>query len=245
MPSEQLRPGENHTASTADALIKCLRTWCDLAHHFGRPIVLEYGTECNGFWMPWSARHNAPNGTQRFRAAYRHIHRQLAKATNITWVFHVNGDDNPDTAENHLENYYPGDDVVDWLAVSCYGAQFPQDVDIDMFADRMSKVYDRLEKLAPTKPVFVAEFGCIEKNPHVDPLKWTDDALGAMLRKDADKWKNLIGFSWWNSYWDNPPPQGPSNMIVQDIAGLSAVFQTNLKEPRVQVEPVVVERLGS
>ena len=48
-----------------------------------------------------------------------------AEADNILWVFHVNYNDWPNESWNRFENYYPGDDYIDWLAVSIYGAQQP------------------------------------------------------------------------------------------------------------------------
>src|SRR6266404_3968116 len=32
-----------------------LGTWADAAKRFGTPIIVEYGTEINGDWNPWSA----------------------------------------------------------------------------------------------------------------------------------------------------------------------------------------------
>jgi CubicO group peptidase (beta-lactamase class C family) len=215
-----------------------LRAWGEKARQFGRTLLVEYGTECNGGWMPWNAVHNAPNGPRKFQAVFRRIVRLMSAATNIRWVFHVNGDDSPKTHCNCLEAYYPGDDVVDWLAVSCYGAQKPEEVP-EAFAPQMDQVYGRLRALAPSKPVFVAEFGCCLNDSKVTAAAWADAALGELLSRSGGKWDKLIGFSWWNSYWDNDPPAKPTNMLVQEVEGLTDVFRRRLDSPVVQVDPVV------
>jgi hypothetical protein len=35
-----------------------LAAWADGARNFGTPLVVEYGTEVNGDWNPWSAPYN-------------------------------------------------------------------------------------------------------------------------------------------------------------------------------------------
>jgi hypothetical protein len=39
------------------------------------PLVVEYGTEVNGDWNPWSAPYNGglDVGPEKFRQAYRHV----------------------------------------------------------------------------------------------------------------------------------------------------------------------------
>ena len=63
------------------ALIK----WAQDAKRVGIPIMVEFGTEVNGGWFPWSGILNGgaktngygdpnfPDGPERFRDAYRHI----------------------------------------------------------------------------------------------------------------------------------------------------------------------------
>lgn len=101
-----------------------LRAWARDARDFGSPLLAEYGTEVNGEWFPWNGIWNGAgttdgygnstqfDGPERFRDAYRHII-QIAreeKASNITWVFHVDSEDVPDEEWNRLELYYPGDE---------------------------------------------------------------------------------------------------------------------------------------
>lgn len=215
-----------------------LRAWFAGAAAWGGPLLVEYGTEVNGDWFSWNGAWNGanetggygdpgvPDGPERFVAAYRHLV-SLAReegADNIAWVFHVNGEDAPDAAEapwNAMENYYPGADVVDVLAVSVYGPQIPQDRgEFDVLAT-LDDACARLAALDPGAPIVVAEFGATA-GAETDQAEWARSALEAML---SGRWPDLLGFSWWNETWQNDDdPAHNTDMRVQANAALAAVF---------------------
>ncbi len=228
-----------------------LRAWADAARDFGSPLLVEYGTECNGCWFPWNGRwngrarrgygdHGETDGAERFRDAWRHIVTLMREegADNITWVFHVNWSDGPEKQWNRLERYYPGDDVVDWVAISAYGPQTPMEKWVDAFVDETDSAYARVQSVAAGKPVIVAEFGCSAGNPKVAPEEWAAPALDALF---AARWPAVIGFSWWNERWQNDNhPQHDTTMRMQDIPGLAALFLQELLQhaAQVQVDPL-------
>src|SRR6185295_810373 len=76
-----------------------LAAWADAARAFGSPLVVEYGTEVNGDWNPWSAPYNGglDVGPDKFKRAYRHIVALMRArgALNITWALHYNGENYP------------------------------------------------------------------------------------------------------------------------------------------------------
>jgi Glycosyl hydrolase family 26 len=202
------------------------RRWMRDARRFATPLLAEYGVEVNGFWFPWNGLWNREGGSYadsvaRFRAAYRHIIRIAREegAHNIRWVFHVDPWDEPVVDWNRFENYYPGDEWIDWFGVSVYGRQIPKDRRAVSFRWQMDWVYDRLGKLAD-KPIVVSEFGNI-KDP--SQVSWASDALSDIT---GGRWPKLIGFSWWNSaFFNDPDPAQRSNMRIQDSPGLAAVFR--------------------
>ncbi len=213
-----------------------LRAWARAARDFRSALLAEYGTEMNGSWFSWNGQWNGggqtggygdparPDGPERFVDAFRHIVGLCREegALNITWVFHVNGNDWPDEDWNRLERYYPGDEWVDWLGVSIYGAQTPQDEGWPAFRDTMDAVYPRLRALAPGKPVIVAEFGATSGNPLGQPGPWAGAALADL---SSFRWGAVIGFSWWNERWENDDiPSHDTDMRIQDDPGLSAAF---------------------
>lgn len=214
-----------------------LHNWCASARDFETPLLAEYGTEVNGEWFSWNGIWNGagqldgygdpdkPDGTERFRDTYRHII-QICRdegANNITWVFHLNAGDWPDENWNAFENYYPGDDYIDWIGVSNYGAQTPQDDYWEEFRINIDAVYPRIETLTKDKPIFIAEFGATNNNPLGNQAEWTRAALTDIT---SFRWPRIIGFSWWNEWWQNDDyPAHDTNMRLQDNPELQAVFQ--------------------
>jgi len=208
-----------------------LKAWAADAAAFGTPLIVEYGTECNGQWFAWNGKWNGGEaaGPKRFVAAYRHIVATMrqAGAGNITWVFHVDVCTNPDQPWNALENYYPGDEVIDWIGVSCYGPQKPLDEDDPQsFRAQFDPVYPRLIKLAPAKPIMVLEFGCAAGNPRQKPEAWAAAALDDIL---GGRWPKVAGVSWWNERWPNDDNRKhDTTMRVQDTPALASVFHAKL-----------------
>ena len=214
-----------------------LRSWGASARAFGTPLIVEWGTEANGDWFSWNGRWNggAEEGPRRFRDAYRHIVKAV-DAANVTWVFHVNAADAPNEAWNALENYYPGDDVVDWLGVSVYGAQTPAEQTWPSFVESMEGVIPRLERLAPQKPIFVLEFGAAA-GPYGGQAAWAREALSSLL---SDRWASVRGFSWWNETWENDENrENDSDMRVQTNPEVSEVFREGLGTEKVVTRPLL------
>jgi hypothetical protein len=214
-----------------------LHAWCAWARDFGTQLLVEYGTEVNSDSFAWSGISNGagttdgygdpaqPDGPERFKDAYRHII-QICRdegAGNITWVFHIDGEGHPEDDWNNMENYYPGDEWVDWIGVSIYGTYTPQNSYFSVFSLVMDAIYPRIVALARQKPIIVAEFGTAKNNPLVDQSQWARDALTDIT---SDRYPNLIGFSWWNEWWQNDgDPAHDTTMRVQDNPELARVFQ--------------------
>lgn len=236
---EQNRPERTFTLERilAGEFDADLRAWAREARGFGTPLFAEFGTEANGRWFPWNAWWNGkergkgygdpatPDGPERFRDAYRRIVRVMREegATNVLWVFHVNNRDIPEAPWNRLEDYYPGDDYVDCLGVSAYGAQTPMDDEWPEFRPLMDAVVPRLTALAPSKPLLLLEFGATRGNPGGDQAAWAERALSDL---EQGRWPPVIGFAWWNEAWPNDDdPAHDTSMRLQDSAPLAAVFR--------------------
>lgn len=205
---------------------KELRDWMREARLFGSPLIAEYGVEVNGNWFPWNGLHNRGKGSYadavgKFRQAYRHIVSiaREQEARNIRWVFHVDPWDEPEERWNRFENYYPGDDWIDWVGVSVYGRQLPSDPYIPTFRYQMDWAYGRLRKIT-RKPVIVCEFGTIREPAQA---AWTRAAFEDLL---GDRWPGVIGFCWWNANFFNDRKSGRhSNMRLEDSPALARVFR--------------------
>jgi hypothetical protein len=233
-----------------------LRLWGRAAREFASPLIVEFGTEVNGDWFPWNGVYHGggtvdgfgdptkPDGPERFVAAYRRIVKLMRAqgARNVTWVFHPNATDWPEEAWNRFENYYPGDAFVDWIGVSAYGPQQPTATEYETFRAQMDPWYARVSAMAPTKPVFVAEFGCVAGSPLIGADQWAGAALDDIL---GGRWPRLMGFSWWNEHWQNDDnPAHDSDMKVEDTPALAAAFNTRLAAAgdKVVERPIVATR---
>ena len=92
-------------------------------------ILLRWGHEMNGNWYPWSGSLSGGDddggtntGPAKYIAAWKHVHDIFVQvgATNVVWVWCINVADVPQVDWNHWTNYYPGDDVVDWVGLDAY-----------------------------------------------------------------------------------------------------------------------------
>ena len=223
-----------------------LQRWAEGARTFGRPILIEWGMEPNGKWFAWNGKwHGRAAGPPQYLEAYRHIVdvMRAAGADNLQWVWHVNWDDDPESRWNRLENYFPGADYCAWMAVSAYGPLAPRSVEgLESFLEEMDHVYPRLTKLAPGKPIIVAEFGCDIHHRKVSAAAWARSALQELF---SGRWPAVIGFCWWNESWENDDVAAHNSdlMILHDPA-LTAAYRAALQEhgDRIQETPFLRER---
>ncbi len=147
--------------------------WATAAKEHGQRVLLRFGFECNGEWFSWSGD---PEG---YVAAWRRIHSIFKRigAANVEWVFSPNRNSVPDTPENAIHLYYPGDEYVDWVAADGYNWGFAPkgwnkwESCQDVFEDVLKLFAERY----PSKPVMIAEFGSNEGEPG-QKAQWIKDA---------------------------------------------------------------------
>ncbi len=155
----------NHEKNIAkgdhDALIKELGTWIKATE---RPVFLRIGYEFDGH--EW----NQYNKKQYLRA-WKHIHAMFTEmqVTNVAFVWQSKG---WGSNQEVLEEWYPGDDFVDWCAYSYFGNP---DTEMLTFARKHHK------------PVFIAE---------ATPTLQTDN-----LFFDTDLKKEVIALHTWEQWF--------------------------------------------
>jgi beta-mannanase len=221
-----------------------LRAWARDAKNFGSPILIEWGTEPNGDWFSWNGKWNggAREGPARYIAAYRHIVDLMRAegADNLQWVWHVNWLDVPEKDWNRFENYFPGEAYCDWVALSAYGPTTPMMTDgTESLAFKVREAYPRLVKIAPGKPIIIAEFGCDLHNRHVNAASWAKGALDDLF---SNRWPSVIGFCWWNEGWQNDDrKKHDTDMIILHDAELTRVFRDEFTKHagKIQEAPVL------
>lgn len=183
-----------------------IRQWATAARDWGHPFFLRFGHEMNGntqYWQyPWVTGTNPENNQQinspeEFVAAWRHVHDICTEvgATNITWVWC------PDSAGNiepdFLWRLYPDDEYVDWIATDIYewGPEKPH----EDFFENLKNIYNTLVRLAPNKPIMLAETGSQQlpsqkaqwaRDTWLGDLPWLFPQIQAVIYFDKDKTKD-------------------------------------------------------
>lgn len=150
---------------------------------YGEPVYLRFGHEMNSDWYPWSVMANG-GSPQAFIDAYRRLHErfQTAGATNVRWVWcpNVVYRDRPEL----IAASYPGDDVVDVIAVDGYnrGGSSPQDV--------FAQTFDILNGISEAKPLWINETGC---TPADNKATWISELFAYLetTRVDCLLWFEL------------------------------------------------------
>ena len=173
-----------------------IQKWAEDAKEFGKPVWICFDGEMNGDWHIGSGGTNGgatldgygdptkADGPEVYIDAWRHIHDifTLVGAANVAWVWSVNNSDWPREPWNKFQNYYPGDNYVDWLGVDGYnwnrveyaGWQTFRQV-FDNQADEYSNSFGRLRAITTEKPIIIAEFACAHKK--VSKRNWITDAF--------------------------------------------------------------------
>ncbi|CAF1114026.1 unnamed protein product [Rotaria sp. Silwood1] len=138
-----------------------LKTW--LAGNDGvlgssddRRAYLRLAHEMNGNWYPWSMS----STPQDFIAAWHHIHdiftNKSLDSTRLQWIWCVN---NADVGSYTAENYWVGENYVDWMGIDGYNFGTSQSWSS---WSNPTQVFDnmitRLQNLSSTKPICINEY---------------------------------------------------------------------------------------
>lgn len=148
-----------------------IRSWADGVREFGRVVYLRPFPEMNGDWSSWNGQPELLiEAWRRIVGIFRD-----AGADNVRWVWSPNVTDEPRTEANRMENYFPGADYVDILALDGFnwGTVNPTIGWLsaeEIFAD----AYARVTALARL-PVWFAEIGSTDQGG--DKAAWIHDLL--------------------------------------------------------------------
>ena len=232
---------------------KALCKWqCD-AETWGKPLLVEWGSECNACWSPWN---KSPG---KFKNVYMDLVAKISPKgrnnDNITWVFHI---DATEPGRPNWGDFCP--DKFDWIGVSVYG--LPEKELMVPFRDQFVPYYESIvdHSYCKCKPIIVSAFGC-PKTSGPPAMYWTQHAIDDLICDPGLKW--VIGFSWWNAtylyrgrvevdgfdcnklkpvsgttYLDNPGVNLEMQMTDNDLRAV--VFQRYLSAPRINHWPRIL-----
>jgi hypothetical protein len=216
-------------------------------------FMVVFGPEVNGYWYSYNGLHygagtkngwgdrSYPDGPEIFRDAYRHIidlsRRSDINADNITWVQHFDMQGKPFEAWNSMHYYYAGDDYIDWVGFSAFGAQ--RQADLQWYNEFAEIVFnksvlfkDRMQEFnAVSSKAYkaVLEFGVIE-DPRLPERKarWIRDAFHVIKTRLPEI--KLVNY-WHESAWDEG---GYSDLRVNSSELALDAYQNAVRDPYFQ-----------
>ena len=194
---------------------KQLHKWAKDAKADNIPLLADFAVEPNGDWFGWSGVFNGgaktdgygdlnyPDGPERFRDAYRHIIDIFREegVKNITWFFHFNYESFPDEEWNQPKYYYPGDDYIDWVGFSLYGAQtISEDWEDLKFSTQLKDFSSSFKALKTKRPIALLEFGVTDGHPDGNKSEWLKDAFNTII---SNPYVKFDAISIWHENWEN------------------------------------------
>ncbi len=248
MPRSDEIQGHSEQTYTLQKIIdgafdKDLKQWAKDAKSDGIPILADFALEMNGDWFPWSGIFNGgattdgygdpsyPDGPERYRDAYRHII-DLFRAegvTHVTWMFHYNYATLPYEAWNKPRYYYPGDDYIDWVGFSLYGAQTLDEPWGELgFSSTLKDYADDFAAIKTDKPIALLEFGVVDNHPDGNKSAWLDDAFETIL---SNRYVKFQAINPWQERWQNED-ESWTDLRLNSSPEVEATFRKWMKDER-------------
>jgi glycosyl hydrolase family 26 len=179
-PVRNLPPREEREYATLAAIARgdydfYVTPWAEAAAEFRKPLFLRFAHAMNDpYRYPWGPQ--SGNRPYDFVAAWRRVHDIFEKngATNVIWVW------SPNVSMPWIEEYYPGDEYVDWIGIGVlnYGsvARWSRWWSLRQI---LEKPYATLSKIR--KPMMICELGTLTAGG--DILEWYEDAFRDIDRR--------------------------------------------------------------
>jgi len=174
--------------------------WARSARAWGHPFFLNFDSEMNGWWWPWSEEANG-NGKGDFIKAWRHVVDLFRRegVTNATFVWCPNIVVQGATP---LEDLYPGDNYVDWTCFDGYnwgtdkGNVWLDPAQIFGSSDYYGGIntYDSLINLAPSKPIMIGETASTEDGG--SKADWITNAFTLALPHNFPQIRAVMWYAW-------------------------------------------------
>ena len=115
------------------------------------PILLRFASEMNGDWLAWNG--NPELYKEKWRLVTR-VMREMAPNVAMVWCPYA-------TPVRNIDDYYPGDEWVDWVGVNIYNVTyFNQNRKTPARQVGPTELLDPVyERYAARKPIMIGEYG--------------------------------------------------------------------------------------
>lgn len=195
-----------------------MRSVLDTLNSYGKPMYIRFANEMNV-----SALGNDP---EKYKSVFRMAADMIHEYPNFAVVWAPNdlgGLDRP------FEYFYPGDEYVDWVGVSCYSIRYFQGSpsttrnesvyfmsgDYAWATNRLKPMLEFMAKNNINKPIMISEGGVATGNSYGDNLQsWATPRFRNMLWSVAMKYPQVKMINYFNKNM-------PNEIEKFDISGLS------------------------
>ncbi len=160
-------------------------------------ISIRLAHEMNGSWFPWSEQANG-NQPGDYVRAWRHIvdlfHAKGLR--NVTWIWSPNA---PSARTQDMAGLYPGRQYVGQVGLDAYNfgsrdSSRPWTPVEKLFGDGLIE----LARIAPDKPIIVAETASVESTGSNSKARWIQDLVAYLNSWQSGKTSRISGFLWFN-----------------------------------------------
>lgn len=159
-----------------------IRSFARKLSSFTRTVFLRVMHEMNGNWYPWCGTVNG-NSPADFISAWNYI-RDLVNSevsSRLQWVWGPYARSFPPALYNRMEDYFPGDEVVDRVAIDGYNWGCEREwSEWQSFEDIFSDAYNTLTTLS-RRPIMIGEMAGTGKGGN--KALWISEALYAIETK--------------------------------------------------------------
>ncbi len=128
-----------------------LREWAEAANASGTPIFIRWASEMNGTWTQYSGKSDLYK--EKWQLVYNVFKEEAPNCAFVWTVFTF--------PESTIEEFYPGDDYVDWVGVNIYSVVYHNnDINQEAFHEDPLELLDYVyNTYSYKKPIQISEFG--------------------------------------------------------------------------------------
>ena len=218
-------PLHTYTDGSQDSVIDAIASD---AKNDGRTVIMRLAHEMNGNWNAWGFTKETP---AQFIAGWQYfVDRIRAQgADNIRFCWNPNvWDGSIPTVIDDYENWFPGDDYVDYIAADGYMNLLES---VKTFEDIFLASYTRMMAMS-TRPFMIGETG-VATDARVDKPGWIRD----MFTTIRDKMPRCVALNYWNR--DSTGAGEGDYRFDQVTADLNAFKLGVANQPFVDIEPSI------
>ena len=100
-------------------------SFAEEAKQNGGDIIIAPFEEVNGSWTYWNGESGTYGTKEEYVKTFRYLRDKFRVAPNVRFAWVVNQVSVPDTSENAIATYYPGDAYVDLIGINAFNFEKP------------------------------------------------------------------------------------------------------------------------